>query len=92
MKKIIISCALAMLAIVAFVTGCPSREASLVTYAPAKTDLIGYINLGKISANKIGKAVLAREDIKAQIAEMEKETGLKAADILAAVFKYLGKK
>ena len=80
MKKSIISCALAMLAIVAFVTGCGKE--SLVTYAPAKADLIGYINLRKISANKIGKTILARADVKAQIAEMEKATGLKVDELL----------
>lgn len=82
MKKIIIVCALAMLAIVGLVTACAQREPSLVTYAPADADLIGYVNLRKISANKIGKAILAREDAKAQIAEFEKKSGLKADELL----------
>lgn len=87
MKKSVIGCALAMLAVVAFVTGC--EKPSLVTYAPAKTDLIGYVNLKKICANKIGQTILAREDVKAQIAKAEKETGLKIAKLLnseSAVF------
>lgn len=82
MKKIITICALAMLAIVAFVAGCPAREVSLVTYATADADLVGYINVQKLAANKIGKTLLAREDAKAQIAEFEKKTGLKADELL----------
>ena len=82
MKKIITVCALAMLATVGLVTACAQKEAPLVSYAPADADLVGYINLQKIAANKIGKTILAREDAKAQIAEAEKKSDLKVDELL----------
>ena len=82
MKKTIISCALAMFAIVGLVTACSQQEASPVSYAPADADLIAYINGKKLSANKVGQAIKAREDAKTEIAEAEKKCGFKVDDVL----------
>lgn len=82
MKKSIISCAAAMLVIAGLVTGCGKKEVSPVAYAPADADLIAYVNVQKISANKIATTLRAREDAKEGIAEAEKKSGLKVDDLL----------
>ena len=82
MKKTAVVLALALFAGIGLFTGCSQQEETLTSYAPEKADMIAYVNVRKISANKVGQAILAREDAKEQIAEVEKKTGLKIADML----------
>ena len=59
-------------------------EVSPMSYAPEGTDAITYINFKKICSSKIGKALLADEKVKKELAKAEKESGLTEKELTSA--------
>ena len=82
MKKRLLVVLLAVLAVAGICAAGPADPAAMLSYAPAGTDVIAYINSGKINSNRLMKALLMQEGPAQALEEFRKITGLALDDLM----------